>query len=286
MSLFTLRRPEIRGTRGSVSFAPCSRGKKRRMMRTTLASLYLLGLCALELCGCSSAGAPQTALNQPHLPNFPAPTKPNLINFSWATSIDAEPRTAVDPSLRDGGPTVDDSEKSTAITTGAISTRPKNGIDDVPVDMQVALHQKVAPKPLVVTPREAQRQKEARPSPVAGDAAISGQEAIESHRKQASKSEALAPPVTAKSNALSSDDMVKEMQKTASIMIVASKEEYRKFNGSCACPDDRNVNGERCGDQSGYHGPAFRKPLCYIADVSPDMIVEFRRTGSILFAGR
>lgn len=192
----------------------------------------------------------------------------------------------VDPSWQDRGPTVDGSEKATALPTGAISSRSQNGIDHVPDKMQVALNPKDAPQQLVGTSSEAQRQKDVRPSPVAGDAAIPGQEAINSHRKQAPKSEVLAQPVTAKSNGLSADDMIKEMQKTASVMIAASKEDYRKFYGTCPCPDDRNVIGERCGDQSGYHGPAFRKPLCYIADVTPDMIVEFRRTGSILFAGR
>lgn len=282
------RSPEIRGTCGSVSFAPCSWGKKRHKMRPTLPSLFLLGLYALELCGCSSAGTPQPALDQPQRnpPNFPAPTKPNLINPTWVTSVDAESLAMIDPSLRGVGSTVNGSDKSTAITNGAISTRPQNDIDHAPDKMQVALIPKVAPQQLVGTPRDVLRQKESRPSPVAGEVVIPRQEAIDSHRNQAPKSEVLAQPVTAKSNGLTSDDMMKEMQRTASVMIVASKEDYRKFHGMCACPDDHNLSGERCGDQSGYHGPAFRKPLCYIADVTPDMIVEFRRTGSILFAGR
>jgi len=60
----------------------------------------------------------------------------------------------------------------------------------------------------------------------------------------------------------------------ARILMTSSRTSYA---GSCPCPDDYDRAGRRCGGRSAYSRPGGFAPLCYEADVSPDMIADFRR---------
>lgn len=50
------------------------------------------------------------------------------------------------------------------------------------------------------------------------------------------------------------------------------------YPGNCACPEDRDKRGHRCGARSAYSRPGGYAPLCYPHDVTPAMIAEYRQT--------
>ncbi|MEQ1770304.1 MAG: SH3 domain-containing protein [Devosia sp.] len=49
----------------------------------------------------------------------------------------------------------------------------------------------------------------------------------------------------------------------------------QSYSGSCACPEDRDRGGRRCGARSAYVKPRGQSPLCYPSDVSQRMIDDF-----------
>ena len=85
---------------------------------------------------------------------------------------------------------------------------------------------------------------------------------------------------------LTTDEFVRQYTKVVAEMIKASKAEYRRDGGHCACPDDVHLDGRPCGERSGYYGPKHSQPLCYPSDVTPDMVTDYELTGSITFAAR
>ena len=50
-----------------------------------------------------------------------------------------------------------------------------------------------------------------------------------------------------------------------------------RHSGNCACPDDRDKAGRRCGGRSAYSKPGGYAPLCYTSDVSRAMIEDAKR---------
>lgn len=58
-------------------------------------------------------------------------------------------------------------------------------------------------------------------------------------------------------------------------LLEASRADYP---GNCACPEDRDKRGHRCGARSAYSRPGGYAPLCYLHDVTPAMIAEYRQT--------
>ncbi|NPU12055.1 hypothetical protein HL666_14885 [Bradyrhizobium sp. 83002] len=61
------------------------------------------------------------------------------------------------------------------------------------------------------------------------------------------------------------------------ILIKASREQYYATGHPCACPDDLMRNGRACGARSAHSRPGGASPLCYPADVTPEMIDAYRR---------
>lgn len=57
-------------------------------------------------------------------------------------------------------------------------------------------------------------------------------------------------------------------------MIRASRLAY---GGACPCPDSVMANGRRCGARSAWSRPGGESPLCYPADVTPEMLREWRQ---------
>jgi hypothetical protein len=68
-----------------------------------------------------------------------------------------------------------------------------------------------------------------------------------------------------KSGALSDADV-------AALIVKQSRDDYYRTGHPCACPDDLMRNGRRCGGNSAYIRPGGAQPLCYITDVTADMI--------------
>lgn len=73
-----------------------------------------------------------------------------------------------------------------------------------------------------------------------------------------------APDAVAKSL---SDDEVKQA------IIQLSLAEYP---GNCPCPYNKDRAGHSCGRRSAYSKPGGYEPICYPADVTPEMIQQYR----------
>jgi hypothetical protein len=62
----------------------------------------------------------------------------------------------------------------------------------------------------------------------------------------------------------------------AARIVRESRNAYYATGHPCACPDDLMRNGRRCGGNSAYSRPGGAEPLCYVTDVSSEMIARYR----------
>lgn len=62
----------------------------------------------------------------------------------------------------------------------------------------------------------------------------------------------------------------------AALIVAASRSAYHADGRPCACPDDRNRSGRKCGGNSAYLRQGGAAPLCYLKDVSVAMILAYR----------
>jgi uncharacterized membrane protein len=76
---------------------------------------------------------------------------------------------------------------------------------------------------------------------------------------------ALAAP-TASAKGLS-DDAVKQ---------AIIQQSLQAYPGHCPCPYNTDSAGHSCGRRSAYSKPGGYAPLCYPADVTPEMIRRYR----------
>jgi hypothetical protein len=53
-------------------------------------------------------------------------------------------------------------------------------------------------------------------------------------------------------------------------------ESRASYPHNCACPEDRDRAGRRCGARSAYSRPSGYAPLCYPTDVTADMVAAYR----------
>jgi hypothetical protein len=60
-------------------------------------------------------------------------------------------------------------------------------------------------------------------------------------------------------------------------IIAESIASYKSTGHPCACPYDSARNGSSCGTRSAYSRPGGAAPLCYAADVTPGMVLDWRR---------
>lgn len=55
-----------------------------------------------------------------------------------------------------------------------------------------------------------------------------------------------------------------------------SKENVRQsssqYAGNCACPEDRDRDGKKCGKRSAYSREGGQTPRCYLKDVPQDRV--------------
>jgi hypothetical protein len=55
-------------------------------------------------------------------------------------------------------------------------------------------------------------------------------------------------------------------------IIADSRQAFHTTGGPCACPDDQERNGSRCGSRSAYRRPGGVSPKCFLQDVmAPDL---------------
>lgn len=50
----------------------------------------------------------------------------------------------------------------------------------------------------------------------------------------------------------------------------------RRYTGSCPCPFNTDRAGRKCGKRSAYSRPGGAAPICYVHDVTQEMIDRFR----------
>jgi len=53
------------------------------------------------------------------------------------------------------------------------------------------------------------------------------------------------------------------------------------YPGNCPCPYSVARNGSSCGRRSAYSKPGGYAPLCYPADVTPEMVHQYKRKNNI-----
>jgi hypothetical protein len=54
------------------------------------------------------------------------------------------------------------------------------------------------------------------------------------------------------------------------------QESIASYPGHCPCPYNLASNGSRCGKRSAWSKPGGYAPLCYPADISDDMVRQYR----------
>lgn len=81
----------------------------------------------------------------------------------------------------------------------------------------------------------------------------------------ASLSAALAPTTFAKTTL--SDEEIKQQ---------IIRESIASYPGRCPCPYNAASNGSSCGRRSAYSKPGGYAPICYPADVTPQMVERYK----------
>lgn len=56
------------------------------------------------------------------------------------------------------------------------------------------------------------------------------------------------------------------------------QESIASYPSVCACPYSVMRNGRACGGRSAYTKPGGYSPICYVTDVSPAMVRQYRST--------
>jgi len=81
-------------------------------------------------------------------------------------------------------------------------------------------------------------------------------------------------PTTERPKAIHSnlDDRTNEIIKQQII-----NESIASYRGNCPCPYNTDRIGRRCGARSAYSRPGGASPICYVEDVTPRMVEEYRR---------
>ena len=104
-------------------------------------------------------------------------------------------------------------------------------------------------------------------------------------KRRFARTPAVRPPPTSprKSGTRKS---LQNVAKIAALIVATSRASYYARGRPCACPDDMMRNGRRCGGRSAYSRPGGARPLCSLVDVTPEMIAQYRNTGSPQIAGR
>jgi hypothetical protein len=62
------------------------------------------------------------------------------------------------------------------------------------------------------------------------------------------------------------------------------EESIQVYPGNCPCPYNVDRAGRRCGGRSAWSKPGGAAPLCYPADVTPEMIRDWRAKSALVKA--
>ena len=62
------------------------------------------------------------------------------------------------------------------------------------------------------------------------------------------------------------------------------KQSIATYPGRCPCPYNLDSSGRQCGGRSAWSKPGGAAPLCYPADITPDMVEDWRAKRSLVKA--
>lgn len=74
--------------------------------------------------------------------------------------------------------------------------------------------------------------------------------------------------VGSKNPAELSDSQIKEL---------IIRDSIGQYSGNCPCPYNHASNGSRCGGRSAYSRPGGASPICYVNQISDEMVEVYRR---------
>ena len=63
----------------------------------------------------------------------------------------------------------------------------------------------------------------------------------------------------------------------AEIRQMIIQESIYQYRGNCPCPYNVARNGSSCGARSAYSRPGGASPICYPADISQEMVNQYRQ---------
>lgn len=69
--------------------------------------------------------------------------------------------------------------------------------------------------------------------------------------------------------------------KDAAVKKEIVRQSQLSYTGNCPCPENRDRAGRRCGRRSAYSRAGGASPLCYISDVTPQMIQEYKARNAL-----
>ena len=89
-----------------------------------------------------------------------------------------------------------------------------------------------------------------------------------------------APPTTTPTVPATPDKQDHKTMAVAAIVAVLIVASVVGYTGNCACEHYTDRAGRMCGKRAAHSKPGGWKPICNAADVSPQMIEAFRKTGN------
>lgn len=69
---------------------------------------------------------------------------------------------------------------------------------------------------------------------------------------------------------------VKKGLSDAQVKKLLIDESIAAYDGNCPCPYSRARNGSRCGKRSAHYREGGAAPLCFVADVTAEMVRAYR----------
>lgn len=68
-------------------------------------------------------------------------------------------------------------------------------------------------------------------------------------------------------------------QSTEAIKQKIIQQSIQNYSGNCPCPYNQARNGSRCGKRSAYNRAGGAAPLCYVEDVTDQMVKKYKAKG-------
>lgn len=84
---------------------------------------------------------------------------------------------------------------------------------------------------------------------------------------------ASAPAANANGQSLSAGARPTDLQ----LKTLLIRDSIRAYKGRCPCPYSIARDGSECGGRSAWSRPGGANPLCFVSDVTAEMVLAYRR---------